>query len=163
MNKRLSKQSWGWWFETLLCPLWRHRNGETSQAISSHDLTWFFRKIPASAPKGLRDQLCLGSENASSKFMHIYDWLDQRNNSRSWWRHDYPTVVQAFDMILLYSGVPGDTKPSPNHCWHIVKDQSEQISMKSESLFNDFHWKGPWKCRLQNDGHLVEANCIYIA
>ena len=24
--KRLSKQSWGWWFETLSCPLWRHRN-----------------------------------------------------------------------------------------------------------------------------------------
>ena len=26
LNKRLSKQSWGWWFETPLCPLWRHRN-----------------------------------------------------------------------------------------------------------------------------------------
>ena len=26
-NKRLSKESWGWWFETLSCPLWRHRNG----------------------------------------------------------------------------------------------------------------------------------------
>ena len=25
-NKRLSKQSWGWWFETLLPPLWHHRN-----------------------------------------------------------------------------------------------------------------------------------------
>ena len=25
-NKRLSKQWWGWWFETLSCPLWRHRN-----------------------------------------------------------------------------------------------------------------------------------------
>ena len=25
-NKWLSKQSWGWWFETLLCSLWRHRN-----------------------------------------------------------------------------------------------------------------------------------------
>ena len=23
-NKRLSKQSWGWWFETPSCPLWRH-------------------------------------------------------------------------------------------------------------------------------------------
>ena len=23
LNKRLSKQSWGWWFETLSCPLWR--------------------------------------------------------------------------------------------------------------------------------------------
>ena len=26
-NKRLSKQWWGWWFETPSCPLWRHRNG----------------------------------------------------------------------------------------------------------------------------------------
>ena len=26
VNKRLSKQSWGWWFETLSCRLWRHRN-----------------------------------------------------------------------------------------------------------------------------------------
>ena len=25
-NKRLSKQSWGWWFGTLSCSLWRHRN-----------------------------------------------------------------------------------------------------------------------------------------
>ena len=25
-NKRLSKQSWGWWFETPSRPLWRHRN-----------------------------------------------------------------------------------------------------------------------------------------
>ena len=26
LNKRLSKHSWGWWFETLSCPLWRHCN-----------------------------------------------------------------------------------------------------------------------------------------
>ena len=26
LNKRLSKQSQGWWFETPSCPLWRHRN-----------------------------------------------------------------------------------------------------------------------------------------
>ena len=26
LNQRLSKQSWGWWFETLLCTLWRHCN-----------------------------------------------------------------------------------------------------------------------------------------
>ena len=25
-NKQLSKQSWGWWFETLSHPFWRHRN-----------------------------------------------------------------------------------------------------------------------------------------
>ena len=27
LNKRLSKQSWGWWFETPSCSLWRHCNG----------------------------------------------------------------------------------------------------------------------------------------
>ena len=26
LNKRLSKQSWGWWFETPSRSLWRHRN-----------------------------------------------------------------------------------------------------------------------------------------
>ena len=26
LNKRLSKQSWGWWFETPSHPLWRHCN-----------------------------------------------------------------------------------------------------------------------------------------
>ena len=27
LNERLSKQSWGWWFETPSRPLWRHCNG----------------------------------------------------------------------------------------------------------------------------------------
>ena len=26
LYKRLSKQLWGWWFEMLSCPLWRHCN-----------------------------------------------------------------------------------------------------------------------------------------
>ena len=26
LNKLLRKQSWGWWFETSSCPLWRHCN-----------------------------------------------------------------------------------------------------------------------------------------
>ena len=26
LNKRLSKHTWGWWFETLPRPLWRHNN-----------------------------------------------------------------------------------------------------------------------------------------
>ena len=33
LHKRLSKQSWGWWFETPSRPLWRHCN----------DLSWSFR------------------------------------------------------------------------------------------------------------------------
>ena len=30
LNKRLSEQSWGWWFETLSCPLWCHCNVPSS-------------------------------------------------------------------------------------------------------------------------------------
>ena len=33
LNKRLSKQSWGWWFKTLSSPFWRHCN-----------VWYFFRK-----------------------------------------------------------------------------------------------------------------------
>ena len=35
LNKRLSKQSWGWWFETQSCPLWRHCNVVQSHKIAS--------------------------------------------------------------------------------------------------------------------------------
>ena len=31
LSKRLSKQSWGWWFETPSCPLWRHCNDKANQ------------------------------------------------------------------------------------------------------------------------------------
>ena len=39
-NKRLSKQSLGWWFETLSPPLWRHRNGQTPLT----ETTYFVRR-----------------------------------------------------------------------------------------------------------------------
>ena len=37
-NKQLSKQSWGWWFETPSRPLWRHRNGGWRHAITSKSI-----------------------------------------------------------------------------------------------------------------------------
>ena len=33
LNKRLSKQSWGWWFETPSRSLWRHYNGWAVQRL----------------------------------------------------------------------------------------------------------------------------------
>ena len=42
LNKRLSKQSWGWWLETLSCSLWRQSNvfclGEKEIAYSDLSL-----------------------------------------------------------------------------------------------------------------------------
>ena len=46
-NKQLSKQSWGWWFETLSPSLWRHRNVQHQHQhhrhrTSSCDYIWIF-------------------------------------------------------------------------------------------------------------------------
>ena len=35
LNKRLTKQSWSWWFETPPCPLWRHCNAVISTTVCS--------------------------------------------------------------------------------------------------------------------------------
>ena len=41
LNKRLSKQLWGWWFETLSSSLWRHCNVEWKlAAISDRELVF---------------------------------------------------------------------------------------------------------------------------
>ena len=49
LNKRLSKQWWSWWFETLSRPLWRHCNGERfgnevqgHQRIETRQRRWWF-------------------------------------------------------------------------------------------------------------------------
>ena len=34
LNKRLSKQSWGWWFQTLSRPLWRHCHVHAVQLVT---------------------------------------------------------------------------------------------------------------------------------
>ena len=55
LNKRLSKQSRGWWFDTPSCPLWRHCNEPTPRPTndghSSRFVLWpqvvvWFRSVP---------------------------------------------------------------------------------------------------------------------
>ena len=40
LNRGLGKQSWGWWFETLSRPLWRHRNEDTKSYRANRGKTW---------------------------------------------------------------------------------------------------------------------------
>ena len=40
LNKRLSKQSWGLWFETLSRPSWRHRN--VNRGSRGQNIGWLF-------------------------------------------------------------------------------------------------------------------------
>ena len=46
LNKRLSKQSWGWWFETLSRPLWRHFNDFSRYWT----FVWGIHRSPVNSP-----------------------------------------------------------------------------------------------------------------
>ena len=60
LNKRLGKQSWGWWIETPSCPLWRHRNGtDRSECPLTHKQT----------------------RNAKLRHVPLYPWV-HRNTTR---------------------------------------------------------------------------------
>ena len=54
LNKRLSKQSWGWWFETPSRQLWRHCNenvGERSPLFSRSETVYMYmRPIKVNLP-----------------------------------------------------------------------------------------------------------------
>ena len=53
-NKRLSKQSWSWWFETPSCPFWRHSNGKPPPT-------------PAQSKKTVRTFLCTRANASGSE------------------------------------------------------------------------------------------------
>ena len=62
-NTRLSKQSWGWWFETLSRPLWRHcnvlpipRQPYDRHGVSIENLKYMLTLIPKSTEKELSNK-----------------------------------------------------------------------------------------------------------
>ena len=80
LNKRLSNQSWGWWFETLSRPLWRHHNGSykiveygqhdtSSHAPGQHynGVTWVSRPLKSPATQLLAQQLVQANSKKTSK------------------------------------------------------------------------------------------------
>ena len=71
LNKRLSKQSWGWWFETLSRPIWRHCH-VAHRCLGSELLRNFYVKI--------------------NKYWHLLGWKHRhqpnRRHARKFLLHD---------------------------------------------------------------------------
>ena len=57
LNQRLNKQSWGWWFETQSCTLWRHFNDMAS-------LYWGYRTVSVVFN-------CLDTKTHSTKYLSL--------------------------------------------------------------------------------------------
>ena len=82
LNKRLSKQSWGWWFKTLSCSLWRHCNGTVPVGlISLYPYTTKLLGVilvslrPSVRPSRIPCPLC--SIYSSGWILSIFDTNDQ--------------------------------------------------------------------------------------
>ena len=99
LHKRMSKQSWGWWFETPSRPLWRHCNVNSWYHImmSSHErhvlsnhrsLGCLFNCL--FGPTSRKHQsphygLCEGNSPVSGEFPA--QATSNAENSSIWWRH----------------------------------------------------------------------------
>ena len=85
LNKRLSKQTWGWWFETLSWSLWRQCNG-------FHILLWNCQQVKA---KGVTDD--------KSTLVHVMAWCRQATShylSQCWPRSMSPYGVTRLQWVL---------------------------------------------------------------
>ena len=63
-NKRLSKHSRGWWFETPLSPLWRHRNENDTLEATYFVCTPWYSHLDMKVPFDI--------ENPSMQFFPVY-------------------------------------------------------------------------------------------
>ena len=70
-NKRLSKKSWGLWFETPSRPLWRHRNG----ACRLEDISGAPLLIPLTLVKSLQPIRRLTHIKAEKNGRHFADYI----------------------------------------------------------------------------------------
>ena len=66
-NKLLSKQSWGWWFETPSRPLWRHRDGN-STIVSK----WIWMKMASNVKACPCDDVILFMKSCSLPLIRAY-------------------------------------------------------------------------------------------
>ena len=88
LNKRLRKQPWGWWFETLLWSLWRHCNVRSSVISRLHRTR---RVSVISHDTGL-------SCEASFFLCYFRKLLNKQSN----WNAITLTVKQQIGIALLY-------------------------------------------------------------
>ena len=63
LNNRFRKQSWGWWFEMTLCPLWRHCNdlikiGEHNKLLPMQLRQWTHGDVTPWNYWLTKDQVC---------------------------------------------------------------------------------------------------------
>ena len=99
-NNRLSKQSWGWWFETLSCSLWRHCNVISALGYWTSFLRWLF-SFSLSCP--LSPSFFTTNFEILFKYSHDINGLEQERRNSS-------TIAQELRLYCPYPSISLDIK-----------------------------------------------------
>ena len=96
LNKRLSKQSWGWWLETLSRPLLRHRNGLWRH---SHNVKhpWMKGVCLSFSQQSIRDDAMIWK-----RFLHHWPFVRGIHRWPLWFPNKWP-VMWSFDYSTTVS------------------------------------------------------------
>ena len=121
-NKRLSKQSWGWWFETLLCSLWRHRNviDILLQFLQYHVILCRVITALDQSVQMLWDMLYVRPTSLwpYREFRYVYG-IHLRVKLGSGERSDAVTIGTVIVILHVHPGY----WICPRHLWHSSKDR----------------------------------------
>ena len=118
-NKRLSKQSWVWWFETLSRPLWRHRNAQFTYTVK------YCQRINA-------------SETTLSIF---YSCFPSQNKWPTWFRDNLFVHNIRFrcPIVLKFFTVHGSI--TVVLCDKLQNDKTTQVDIIEERVFAKYEFK----------------------
>ena len=119
LNKRLSKQSWGWWFETLSRPLWRHCNVIVYVCSTSHTL-WVDGAL----------SLRIVSEDEPTKW--TFDTITTSSLRRN-------AVVAWFNVIPIYREKNVSWCYPVYKCYEIITFPRNQMKLINKHLLVPFH------------------------
>ena len=106
LNKRLSKQSWGWWFEMPSRPLWRHCN-VSCWIYPLKWLHWCHLVKPVQAANNLKGLWNLTKPFATLHTHGKYPYLSLTCESWSvdYWRKIIMFNCETFQLLHLAKGV----------------------------------------------------------
>ena len=130
LNKRLNKQSWGWWFETPSHSLWRHRNGMPLVAL--YILIYMYSCDECQSPiwnaintctAHWNCQLDVDSRPARCFYAWVPEWITIRIDVSCW-------CIMTFLCNFIYI--------SQNYFYHILHHQIYIFPIIMESLL--------WNC-----------------
>ena len=140
LNKRLSKQSWGWWLETLSRPLWRHRNLTTNLHSDHDDVCITFRLCGRMHSNQVMKTYILHWDH--DKYVLHSDHYDVYITFRSWWRMHYnagcnhrPSGSSRYIRVLSILSLVEAVRTLHYSVWYL-RLSTQQVIVKSKTLSN---------------------------